>query len=291
MAPTPADDLTGLSGPAGSAHPGPRAGGAGAGPRVAVLGYGAIGRVVARELLAGAVHGATLVCVVNRSPVPDPPVPQLSLPEALEVADVVVECAGSAALLEAVQPVLSAGLDLVVSSVAGLLHPRLVGRLDTLGPGRLRCTHGALGGLDLLASAAAVGGLDRAVLRTTKKPIALIQPWMDEQEARRVREAGEDVLVFAGSPAEAARLFPQSLNVAAALSLAVGDPDVVRVELHADPAADLTTHRIEASGPQGSYVFEVQNRPSPDNPRTSAVVPYSILRTLSGLTARPPLIA
>ena len=28
-----------------------------------------------------------------------------------------------------------------------------------------------------------------------------------------------------------------------------------------------------------------------NNPRTSAVVPYSILRTLSGLTARPPLIA
>ncbi|WP_051683871.1 aspartate dehydrogenase domain-containing protein [Blastococcus sp. URHD0036] len=275
-----ASDLPEIAGPSGAP-----------GLRVALLGHGAIGRVVARELLAGAVDGATLVCVVNRSEVPELPVPRLSLAEALEVADVVVECAGSAALVEAVEPVLSAGRDLVVSSVAGLLDPALSGRLGELGPGRLRCTHGALGGLDLLASAAAVGGLDRAVLRTTKKPAALVQDWMDEAESRRVADAVEDVLVFAGTPAEAARLFPQSLNVAAALALAVGDPDVVRVELHADPAADLTTHRIEASGSQGSYVFEVQNRPTPGNPRTSAVVPYSILRTLSGLTARPPIIA
>jgi aspartate dehydrogenase len=282
---------TRAAGAAGVPVPVGPAGGPGVGLRVALLGHGAIGRVVARELLAGAVDGATLVCVVNRSEVPELPVPRLSLAEALEVADVVVECAGSAALVAAVEPVLSAGRDLVVSSVAGLLDPTLAGRLGQLGPGRLRCTHGALGGLDLLASAASVGGLDRAVLRTTKKPGALVQGWMDEAEARRVREAAADVLVFAGTPAEAARLFPQSLNVAAALALAVGDPDVVRVELHADPAAELTTHRIEASGPQGSYVFEVQNRPSPDNPRTSAVVPYSILRTLSGLTARPPLIA
>ncbi len=282
---TRAADAAGVPVPAGPA------GTPGAGLRVALLGHGAIGRVVARELLAGAVDGATLVCVVTRSEVPELPVPRLSLLEALEVADVVVECAGSAALVAAVEPVLSAGRDLVVSSVAGLLDPALAGRLGELGPGRLRCTHGALGGLDLLASAAAVGGLDRAVLRTTKKPAALVQPWMDEAEAHRVADAATDVLVFAGTPGEAARLFPQSLNVAAALALAVGDPDVVRVELHADPAAELTTHRIEASGSQGSYVFEVQNRPTPDNPRTSAVVPYSILRTLSGLTARPPLIA
>jgi aspartate dehydrogenase len=263
----------------------------GAGPRVALLGYGAIGRVVARELQAGAVDSAELIGIVNRSPVLDAPAPQLSLAEAIEAADVVVECAGSSALLEAVEPVLAAGRDLLVSSVGVLLDPLLHGRFAAMGPGRLRCTHGAIGGLDLLASVASAGGLDRALLRTTKQPAALVQPWMDETEADRVRNAGGDVLVFAGTPGEAARLFPQSLNVAAALALTIGNPDVVRVELHADPAAELTTHRIEASGPLGSYVFQVQNRPSQDNPRTSAVVPYSILHTLRGLSGRPPLIA
>lgn len=258
--------------------------------RVALLGHGSIGRIVARELLAGAVEGAELVALVDQAPVQVPPVAQVGLREAIEISDVVVECAGSAALLGAIEPVLCAGRDLLVTSVGVLLDPRLSGRLGELGPGRLRCTHGAVGGLDLLASAASAGGLDRAVLQTTKKPVALVQPWMDEAEARRIREATGDVLVFAGSPAEAARLFPQSLNVAAALALALGDPELLRIELHADPVAELTTHRIEASGPQGRYVFEVQNRPSPENPRTSAVVPYSILHTLRGLTAHPPLI-
>ena len=281
----PADEV------AGTPEVGVRAGAPGAGPRVALLGYGAIGRIVARELLAGAVEGATLVALVNRSPVPAPPVPQLTLAEAIEVSDVVVECAGSAALLDAVEPVLSAGRDLVATSIAALLDPRLRDRLGELGPGRLRCTHGALGGLDLLASAAAVGRLDEVVLRTTKKPAALLQPWMDEAERRRLTETTEDVLVFQGTPAEAARLFPQSLNVASALALAVRDLDGVRVELHADPAAEVTTHRIEASGRQGSYLFQMQNRPCAENPRTSAVVPYSLLQTLRGLTARPPLIA
>jgi aspartate dehydrogenase len=258
---------------------------------VSLLGYGAIGRVVARELLAGALDGVVLVALVNRSAVSAPPVPQLTLAEAIAVSDVVVECAGAAALLDAVEPVLSAGRDLVATSIAALLDPRLRGRLGELGPGRLRCTHGALGGLDLLASAAAVGHLDHVVLRTTKQPASVLQPWMDEAERRRLSEATEDVPVFHGTPADAARLFPQSLNVASALALAVGDPDRVRVELHADPAAEVTTHRIEASGPQGSYLFQMQNRPSPGNPRTSAVVPYSVLQTLRGLTARPPLIA
>jgi aspartate dehydrogenase len=263
----------------------------GSGARVALLGYGAIGGVVARELLAGAVDGVSLVAVVNRSQVVAPPVPQLSLAEAIEVSDIVVECAGSAALLDAIEPVLSAGRDLVATSIAALLHPDLRDRLDRLGPGRLRCTHGALGGLDLLASAARLGPFDEVVLRTTKRPATIVQPWMDDAELRRLSEAADDVLVFQGNPAEAARLFPTLLNVASALALAVGDLDGVRVELHADPAAELTTHRVEARGPQGSYVFQVQNRPSPENPRTSAVVPYSLLQTLRGLTERPPLIA
>lgn len=275
----PADD------PSGAPTTGRPADRAAAGSRVAVLGYGAIGRVVARELLAGAVEGATLVALVNRSPVPAPPVPQLTLAEAISASDIVVECAGPAALLEAVEPVLSAGRDLVATSVGALFHPGLRDRLAELGPGRLRCTHGAIGGLDLLSSAAAVGQLDDVVLRTTKRPASVIQSWMDDGERRRLTEATEDVLVFHGTPAEAARLFPQSLNVAGALALAVGNPDKVRVELHADPAVEVTTHRIEASGPQGSYVFQIQNRPSPDNPRTSAVVPYSLLHTLRGLTA------
>jgi aspartate dehydrogenase len=282
---------TPVDGAAGAPSAGPAAGNGGAGMRVALLGHGAIGRVVARELLAGAVDGATLVAVVRRSEEDGLPVPHLDLEQALEISDVVVEVAGADAAREAIEPVLTAGRDLLVSSVGALLDPELRSRLADLGPGRLRCTHGALGGLDMLASAAAACPLDSVVLRTTKLPSSLLRPWMDEQERRRLTEATGDVQVFRGTPLEAVRLFPQSVNVAAALALAVGDVDTVVVELHADPAATLTTHRVQAAGRSGTYSFEVRHRPSPDNPRTSDVVPYSVLQTLRGMTAAPPLIA
>ncbi len=269
---------------------GRRAGTRGEGLRVALLGYGAIGRVVAGELLAGTVDGATLVAVVNRSELDAPPVPQLPLGQAIETSDVVVECAGADALREAIEPVLTAGRDLLVTSVGALLEPELRAVLASLGPGRLRCTSGALGGLDLLAAAATAGPLERVVLRTTKLAGSLVRPWMDDGERRRLTEATRDVQIFRGTPAEAVRLFPQSVNVAAALALAVDDPDGVLMELHADPAAAFTTHRIEATGRLGSYCFEVQHRPSPDNPRTSGIVPHAVLRTLRGMTAAPPLI-
>lgn len=258
--------------------------------RVALLGHGAIGTVVARELRAGAVAGATLVALVNRSPVPAPPAPQTSLAEAIENCDVVVECAGAAALRAAAEPVLSAGRDLVATSTGALLDPDLRGRLGRLGPGRLRCTPGAIGGLDLLAAVAAEP-LDEVVLTTTKRPAALVQPWMGDAERARLESATGATTVFRGTSAEAARLFPQVLNVAGTLALAVGDPDAVVVQLRADPDAALTTHRIEARGRQGRYLFQMENRPSDDNPRTSAVVPYALLQTLRGMTTNPPLIA
>ncbi len=106
---------------------------------------------------------------------------------------------------------------------------------------------------------------------------------MDEVEADRIRNtAGPPIEIFAGSAARATQLFPpKSLNVAAAVALAVDDWDAVAVSVRADPAAELTTHLIEASGNSGNYRFEICNKVSPpQNPRTSGVVPFAVLRSL-----------
>ncbi|TXG92294.1 DUF108 domain-containing protein [Rhodococcus rhodnii] len=259
--------------------------------RVAVLGYGSIGTVVARRLAAGELAGAELAAVVTRSPVDGAPAPVLDLDDALDVADVVVECAGQGAVRENGRKILEAGCDLVISSVGALCDAEFAAALRASGPGRAVCTNGAVGGLDLLAAAQDAAPFDSVLVRSTKRPAALVQEWMDEAEARRVRDTSEPVLVFRGSPADAARLFPKSLNVAAAVDFAVGPASPVSVELYADPAAELTRHEVEATGPVGHYTIRIENLPSAANPRTSAVVPYSILRTLAGLTPRPNLIA
>lgn len=259
--------------------------------RVAVVGHGVIGAVVAAEIARGGVPGAELIGVVARRRPDEPVGPVISTDEALERADLVVECAGQGAVHELVDSVLGRGLDLVVTSAGALLDDRLGPRLGRLGPGRLLVTHGAVGGLDLLASAARSGELESVRLCTTKRAAALVRDWMGPEEVERIRSARESVTVFDGGPGEAARLFPDSLNVVAALATAVGSTDRVAVQLVGDPTATRTTHEIRASGAIGDYHFIIRNTPSSQNPRTSAVTAWSVLQTVSSLTERAPLIA
>lgn len=259
--------------------------------RVVVAGHGVIGSRVAAELADGGVAGARLVGVIDGRLLTDPPAPQCTLEEALQIADMVVECAGQPAVHEMVDLVLGAGLDLVVTSVGALLDERLRPRLGSLGPGRLVGTHGAVGGLDLLASAARAGGVDEIRVRSTKKSVALVREWMSAERAAEVLGATTPVTVFSGGAEEAARLFPDSLNVVAALATAVGSSDAIVVELIGDPAALMTTHEITARGGLGDYQFTIRNTPSAENPRTSAVTAWSVLHTVASLTDRAPLIA
>ena len=255
--------------------------------RVAVIGAGAIGRAVIDVLARGGVEGAELACVVNPHPVPDVDVPQVTVREAIRTCDVIVECAGQVVVAQYAATILDAGVDLLVSSVGALADQALLERVLRAGPGRLLFTSGAVGGVDLLASAAVEAPFDRVRVTSRKLPASLLQPWMDDATQERVRTTTEPVEIFRGPAGEAATCFPRSLNVAATVAFAVGDFDLVEVSLVADPAAELTTHVIEAESPTGHYRFEIANRPSPANPRTSGVVPHAVLRSLSVLVGRP----
>lgn len=248
--------------------------------RIGIIGHGAIGARVAADIAAGKVKGATLEAIISRTAIQNAPAAQVEIAEALERCDLLVECAGQEALIEHGEAVLSAGVDLLATSLGALADPHLSQRLLSAGPGRLFLTSGSIGGLDLLASGARATGYDAVRITTTKLPGSLIQPWMDEVEADRIRKTAGPIEIFAGSAARATQLFPKSLNVAAAVALAVDDWDAVAVSVRADPAAELTTHLIEASGNSGNYRFEIRNKVSPQNPRTSGVVPFAVLRSL-----------
>lgn len=258
--------------------------------RVAVVGYGSIGRIVARRLLEGAIPDTQLVAIVDQDKQGNSPVPQLDLDEAIAISDVIVECAGQSVVHEHAERILAAGRDLLISSAGALVDPDFARRLQQTGPGRVLCTSGAIGGLDLLGAAADAAPFETVTVRTTKRPAALVQPWMAHDRVTELEAASAPIPVFEGDSAEAARLFPRSLNVAAAVSFAVRDWNLVRVELIADPGAELTRHEITAAGPMGRYRFQIENLPSADNPRTSAIVPFAVLRTLATLLRRPALI-
>ncbi|MCX5400374.1 aspartate dehydrogenase domain-containing protein [Streptomyces sp. NBC_00102] len=255
--------------------------------KVGLVGWGAIGRVVGTALAEGRVAGAELVCVVDNRPLGEAaPARQVSLEEALGLCDLVVEAAGQGVVREWGERVLASGTDLLIASSGALTDEDLAKRLLNTGPGRVYFTGGAVGGLDLLQAACSLGPLDEIRLTTTKLPSTLEQPWMDEELLTRMRTATGPVEVMSGTAREVPVKFPKSTNVAASVALAVGDLDAVRVQVVADPAAHRTRHLIEASGPHGSYRFEVAHRPDPDNPATSQVVPYAVLRGLAALAGR-----
>lgn len=257
--------------------------------RAGVIGYGSIGRIVADRLFAGALAGVELVAIVDGGPVGATPVPNVDLDKAIELSDVLIECAGQSVVTDHAETILGAGRDLVISSAGALSDPDFVARLRSC-PGRMLCTTGAVGGLDLLQAASDAAPFDTVTVRTSKLPGSLVQPWMSEARADEISSAAYPLTVFEGGAVEAARLFPRSLNVATTVSFAVAGGDLVQVQLIADPAAVLTRHEVTARGPVGNYQFTIENLPSPDNPRTSAIVPFAVLRTLGVLSGRHGLI-
>ncbi|MET7996715.1 aspartate dehydrogenase domain-containing protein [Amycolatopsis sp. NPDC005232] len=255
---------------------------------VSVLGCGAIGGVVARALQAGEVPGVVLAGVAHRDPVDPPDLPVIDEAALLVSSDLVVECAGHAALSGTGPSVVAAGLDLFVTSVGALADADLLRTLSA-GPGRVQLTTGAIGGLDLIRSAAAMGGLRRVRITTTKRPEILGQKWMTDTELSRLGSATEPLVLREGSAREIATAFPRSANVAASVALAAGDWEVVEAAVVADPGAERTTHVIEAEGNAGRYRFEIENLPSEQTPTTSAVVPYAVLRAIGELAGRSPV--
>lgn len=243
---------------------------------VALIGSGAIGSRVAELLDAGAAPGVRLTGVVPHGDAGA----GFSFEEALDLTDVMVECAGVAAVAEFGPRIVSAGKDLLVTSIGALCDASLRTSLLDGGPGRTFLTTGALGGLDAITAASAGGTIHRITLESRKLPAALVQPWMDGETKESLLEANGPVELLRGGPGELIKAFPKSTNVVSALALAAGDWDVVEAVLIADPAAKQTSHHVVAETSLGRFDIRVTNEASPNNPASSAVVPHAVVRGL-----------
>ncbi len=260
--------------------------------RVAIAGFGAIGRVVAERLDRGAIGGLVLAAVSARDIARAEQtmagfarvVPVLPLARLADAADIVIECAPAALLREIAEPALAAGRTLVVLSCGALLdHFDLVDLARRHG-GRILVPTGALLGLDAV-QAAAQGNIARVHMITKKPPAGLDgAPYLVERGIR-LAGLGEARRVFTGTAREAARGFPANVNVAAALALAGLGPDRTTVEIWADPAVNRNTHRIELESDAVRLSMQIENVPSAENPKTGRLTPLSVIALLKKLAA------
>src|SRR5260370_21695299 len=122
--------------------------------RVAIAGFGAIGRVVAERLDRG-IEGMALAAVSARDTARaeramasfSHPVPVLPLARLAEEADIVVECAPAALLREIASPALAAGRTLIVLSCGALIDNFDLVELARRHAGRILFPTRALSGL------------------------------------------------------------------------------------------------------------------------------------------------
>ena len=258
--------------------------------RVAVVGFGAIGQALAQQLqkdgrIALVQVIVPTVTVVAAQAASASLAPGARVLDALDLGparrpDLVVECAGHAAVLAHVVPALQAGIPCAMASVGSLHDAALLAQLDAAaleGGTRLQLVSGAIGAIDALA-AARIGGLDDVVYVGRKPPLS----WAGTPagQAFDLAHLAAPQVIFRGSAREAARQFPKNANVAATVSLAGLGLDRTRVELVADPGVARNVHTVTARGAFGRLELQMENLPLAANPKTSALTVYSLVRAV-----------
>ncbi len=196
---------------------------------------------------------------------------------------VVVEAAGHDAVRSYASSIADAGVDLILMSIGALADEAIRAPIEQAAARRgatVWLPSGGIGGLDALAAARALGDLERVTHRTTKAPEGLkTAPYVVERGL--LREAlSEPLVVYRGPAREAARHFPQNINIAAAVSLAGIGFDRTQVEIVADPSVPRSLHEIRAEGRFGAFVLRFENVMDPGSPRTSRLAGLSAVAAL-----------
>jgi aspartate dehydrogenase len=262
-------------------------------PRIAILGLGAIGRNLLASLQSSILPGAQLAALVRAGSAA-----AAEHPPGLEIVtdtdallrwkpDLAIECAGHEVVGSVVPPLLQAGVDVIIVSIGALGDAALRESLAAAAQGgraRLITVSGAIGGLDALAAARGAG--IRSVRYTGRKPP---QAWLGTPAAQvcelsTIREA---TLVFEGSAADAARLYPKNANVTAAVALAGIGFEKTAVRMMADPSVTKNVHELEVEGDFGRFVIRLENSALPQNARTSWLAALSIEAELRNYLALP----
>ncbi|MDE4084428.1 aspartate dehydrogenase [Planococcus maritimus] len=185
--------------------------------------------------------------------------------------DTVVEAVTVDAAQLFLKQVLEHKKDLIVSSIGVFKDFAFLDELTQLA--ETNGTHiylpsGAIGGLDVLQSARALGGLESVQLTTRKSPMSL------------GIETDREQVLFDGTAFDAVDEFPKNINVALVLAIAGIGVHKTKVRIIVDPNVERNKHMIAAQGVFGKMQLQVENTPMAANPKTSLLAALSILSVL-----------
>ena len=262
--------------------------------RVGLIGCGVIGGFVLDAYAEGKIGQAKLVMICQRSERPEEKRKALSMgikwvtkAEELwkESLDVIVEAASHEALEEYGVKILKAGMDLIPVSIGALVDARLLERLIDAAAesgARLHLPSGGIGGLDAIQGLV-LQGVEEISMTTRKPPRAWKGiPYVD-QLGLDMDKINAPTLLYEGPARDCVKKFPQSINIAAALSLAGIGFEKTKIRILADPGMTLNTHEIQYRGDAGRLTMKFENIPVPANPKTTYLACLSVLAALKNI--------
>jgi aspartate dehydrogenase len=252
--------------------------------RLAFIGWGAIARTAARLLDDSPVQIVAIATRDATRPRPDLPPDAALITDPGELAAtrpvLVIEAAGRQSVAQWAPPALEAGADVIISSVSALADTDLLASLSALArrhDAQLHISPGALGGIDALSAARAMG-IDAVEHRIVKPPDA----WKGTpaEDLVDLETITGPVTLFTGPADQAATEFPKNANVAMTTALAGVGPAATQITLVADPAAGANRHEITAHGAFGEMSVTMRNAALEENPKTSAMAALSLVRAV-----------
>jgi aspartate dehydrogenase len=257
--------------------------------KIGIVGCGAIGSSLAKEIVVGLHEAASLAALydirlekaqlLSRRLTKNIKFCVTNLEDLIKKSDLVIEASCAKAAWEIARKSLSSGRKVMVMSVGGM-----VGHLDQLFAlaakfnAQVYFPSGAISGVDAL-KAANIAGVRRIVLTTRKHPDAFCGV---EYVAKRFKLAGlkKDKVLFNGSAAQAVKYFPQNINVAAVLGLAGIGMRKTKVRIIACPAIRKNIHEIMIESCAAKIFTRTENILHPQNPKTSYLAVLSAIATL-----------
>lgn len=206
--------------------------------------------------------------------------------ELIDACDLIVECASQEAVLKYALPAVQKGKDLMILSVGAFQNSDFRSSLQKEAVkhhSKIYIPSGAIAGTDGLKSAAAAHLSSVSV--TTRKPLSGLagSPYLTENNID-LDQIKEPTLIFEGQAAEAVLAFPKNVNVCATVSLCGIGFDETVVRIIADPTISENIHELEVHGDFGHMKMTIENKPSPQNPKTSYLAALSAVSALKKIT-------
>jgi aspartate dehydrogenase len=249
--------------------------------RLAIVGCGAIGSLVARLLekkkssfKVTAVFDTFVSTSENLSKsLKSKPKVCRDLKDIFRHCDIVLEAGSVQAAFQVAEASLQRRKPVVLMSTGGfLLNQKRLTALAEKYRTKIYLPSGALCGLDGVKAARQIGKISSLRITSTKPPRGFEgAPGLTPVQKRFLNKSRSVFSLYNGDVWGAIKRFPANVNVAATTALAAGNPGKLQVRVMADPKAKFNQHEIHVAGEFGELTAVTRNRPSRQNPKTSAL--------------------